>query len=1155
MVLSLAAVMVGAPGYAAAKAANRISIYAAPDGTGTACTADKPCSIQQAQLSTRTAAADMDSDIHVLLAGGTYYLAEPLTFTSADSGRNGFRIVWKPAGQQRPVLSGGIPLSGWAPATDAPNRWSVDVPDGISTRGLYANDVRVPRSRGTSPVTLTRTTPTSNFASGGYTAANSSLASWRNPDQIEFVYDDHQAWGQSRCLVGGIVGTAVTMSQPCWQNTQRRSSPIGQGNDNPSGGFPSLAANSQPSWIENAFELMKAGDWYYDKSLHKVYYWPKSGEDPASMSFVLAVKEHVVYSEASWADPLANVTFTGLEYAHTTWYQPSTNVGFSQIQASNTVTLPNGYNFQGLCQYVTNPPVLPPAGELPGQCPTENYTPPTATVQLSGTKNVQFLNSKFHHIGNAGLWLYHGANGDLVEGNEFTDISSNGLVLGAMDDPLPLDDDPDEIAINNSIRNNYLYNVAEEFSGGVGISVYYTRGTVVEHNQLMDMPYTGVSFGWGGHHIDINHLTADPSINQDNTIRNNVFINTMRDRSDGGPMYSQGHQSNNTWEHALQVTGNVAFSNPGSRYFFYHDEGSSYIVLDGNAEYGNGGGFNGGCTTPGPVRVTNNYRVGAINSNICSFNGPAANFTSQGNVQISSSPSPGVIPNSLLSNAGLQPAYQHLLYQQPPRIYIVSDPNSATGTLISGSGFGPDSQVAIGGYPAKLVQYVSPNYLIAHFAPGKTTGDLTVTNAAGAGTKPGLIGGNNVALGKPASQISTLTGYGDLSAGKGVDGNTSGDYTQQAMAHTNSAANAWWRVDLGQVYNLDKIQVWNRTGAQSEVDRDKDYWVLVSSTPFTDDKSAAAWAATPGVWSFRDSGTMGRPTIIDGPMTGRYIQVQLSGTNYLVVAELMAFITETAPPPPVITSPADAAAGNGAVTVTGTAERWSTITVRDGGTTVCTTEADLTGSWSCTPESGLAAGSHSLTATATNADKQTSEPSTPISYLVLNGAGFTTGGGWVTEPSLGTKSDFGFTVKYLKNGNIQGNSQYTYRKTLTANQVADSEGSYLPAGDYDWTIKSSVMTALAQSCTSTTPKVCTATFTGKSAITAVNQATEIAYSLGDGYQFQVDITDNGEPGSGNATTNPDTYAIRVWDAGGTYYQLGAPTAQRPLNGGNIQVRP
>jgi len=98
------------------------------------------------------------------------------------------------------------------------------------------------------------------------------------------------------------------------------------------------------------------------------------------------------------------------------------------------------------------------------------------------------------------------------------------------------------------------------------------------------------------------------------------------------------------------------------------------------------------------------------------------------------------------------------------------------------------------------------------------------------------------------------------------------------------------------------------------------------------------------------------------------------------------------------------------------------------------------------------------------------------------------------------------------------------------------------------------MSALTQKCTTMTPKICTATFTGKATITAVNRSAGIAYSLGGNYQFQVDVTDNGEPGS-SATPAPDTYAIRVWNTTGTYYQLGTPTAQLNIQGGNIQVRP
>jgi hypothetical protein len=170
------------------------------------------------------------------------------------------------------------------------------------------------------------------------------------------------------------------------------------------------------------------------------------------------------------------------------------------------------------------------------------------------------------------------------------------------------------------------------------------------------------------------------------------------------------------------------------------------------------------------------------------------------------------------------------------------------------------------------------------------------------------------------------------------------------------------------------------------------------------------------------------------------------------------------------------------------------------------------------------------------------------------GTGFTTGGGWLNETNLQSRSNFGFTVKYLKNGNIQGNSLYIYRKTVAANTIVNPAGGFLPAGVYNWIIKANAMTALTQSCTATTPKVCKASFTGKSNVTAVNRTTGIAYSLGGNRSFQVDVTDAAEPGS-SPGAGPDAYAIRVWDSSGTYYQFGTAAAPIAIAGGNIQVRP
>lgn len=74
-------------------------------------------------------------------------------------------------------------------------------------------------------------------------------------------------------------------------------------------------------------------------------------------------------------------------------------------------------------------------------------------------------------------------------------------------------------------------------------------------------------------------------------------------------------------------------------------------------------------------------------------------------------------------------------------------------------------------------------------------------------------------------------------------------------------------------------------------DRLTDYWVFVSSTPFDTSLTPVQQAAQPGVWSNHQTGTAGVPTRIPGPATGRYVMVQLAGTNYLSLAEVQVLGT------------------------------------------------------------------------------------------------------------------------------------------------------------------------------------------------------------------------------------------------------------------------
>ncbi|HYN86759.1 MAG TPA: Ig-like domain-containing protein [Pyrinomonadaceae bacterium] len=154
----------------------------------------------------------------------------------------------------------------------------------------------------------------------------------------------------------------------------------------------------------------------------------------------------------------------------------------------------------------------------------------------------------------------------------------------------------------------------------------------------------------------------------------------------------------------------------------------------------------------------------------------------------------------------------------------------------------------------------------------------------------------NIALGKAATQSST--GWGGVAA-RATDGNTNGNWSQNSMTTTFNDAQAWWEVDLGAVARIDSIKVWNRSDCCTE--RLADFHVLVSDTPFTSNTLGTAAAQT-GVSDFHTPGQGARPTQIAVGRTGRYVRVQLTGTNYLSLSEVEVLGwmagTQPAPTPP-----------------------------------------------------------------------------------------------------------------------------------------------------------------------------------------------------------------------------------------------------------------
>jgi hypothetical protein len=194
---------------------------------------------------------------------------------------------------------------------------------------------------------------------------------------------------------------------------------------------------------------------------------------------------------------------------------------------------------------------------------------------------------------------------------------------------------------------------------------------------------------------------------------------------------------------------------------------------------------------------------------------------------------------------------------------------------------GPSAAIAV---PGALGRYVRVQL--------SGTGYLSLAEVQVFGTPPFV---SNLARGKAATQSSTFPGYPSAAASSAVDGNTDGNFFDGSVTATNLDANAWWQVDLGFSASIANINIWNRTDCCGT--RLSDFWVFVSDTPFLPTDTPATLQNRPGTFSSHQTAAPGPLTTIVPVAQGRYVRVQLSGTNYLSLAEVQVFGLPILTPP------------------------------------------------------------------------------------------------------------------------------------------------------------------------------------------------------------------------------------------------------------------
>ncbi|MEO8048391.1 MAG: right-handed parallel beta-helix repeat-containing protein [Nitrospirota bacterium] len=483
--------------------------------------------LERAKQAVGSVNKNMTGDIVVYLREGTYELKEPVVFQAHDSGQQGYRVTYMAYPGEHPVVTGGQRILGWVHAGNGVFKANTH---GLQFRQLYVNGQPRVRARTPNEGSFNRLHRW-DTSDRTIVVASSEIPNLSEVHGVEMVI--HKEWTQNNLRLASV---SLTGSEAYVIPLEPDRTKAFRSHDY-------LRKNGQSYYLENAFEFLDAeGEWYLRAASNEVYYKPRAEEDASTMVAIAPKLPQLLRFQGTPNAPVENIHFRGIVFEHSTWLAPSEE-GFATNQADSI--------FKGTKQTY----------QIPG------------AIHVQNAENIRFEGNVFRNIGATAVVLWSGVRDNAFVGNTFQNISASGISIGMDLEKQPID--PSQVCRDNVIKNNLITKVGRDYHSSVGIFAGYTEGLVIENNELADMPYTGISVGWG--------WTFNETPLRNNLIKRNRIHHVMNLLADGAGIYTLSRQP------GTRIVENYIFNiarSPWAGDFpisgMYLDEGSSLIELTNN---------------------------------------------------------------------------------------------------------------------------------------------------------------------------------------------------------------------------------------------------------------------------------------------------------------------------------------------------------------------------------------------------------------------------------------------------------------------------------------------------------------------------------------------------------------------------------------------
>ncbi|MBO9605943.1 MAG: right-handed parallel beta-helix repeat-containing protein [Paenibacillaceae bacterium] len=499
--LALAVLAVVSPNRAAAADTNFYVATTGSDTTGNGTIGNPWATIQKARDYIRTNGLNvgMTGNIIVNVKAGTYYVSSTIAFTDADSGSNGFSVIYRnqdAAGSAHFV--GGEAITGWTLYSGSIYRANVGTSWKFYT--LYENGVRARTARypNYTPDSAYPTAQAPYLRAEGVNGSNTVLqyksgdlnpSGWDLDDAQLFVWSGG-SWSWFTDTIP-ITSINTTTRQITLDHASRYS----------------LYQNGAGSryYIQGVLNLLdQPGEFYLDTSAGYLYYWARDGAIASQTIVAPKVQRLVSLIGSSDTNRAHHIQFDGLAFEDTDFTDWFRHAQVNAGDSGESHTYPE-YDRQ----------INMPAHR-------------TGMIYMENTDHITIQNAHLKNAGYSSIYMLFYNQNNTIAGNW---IEHSGLAGVLLEGRYPGEGD---VLKNNTITNNLIHDVGELAGHGAGVYVMNAGSNEVSYSEIYNSPRYAVAYD------------AYPDIPSSAIyVKNNVFKNlnihdVEHDSGDTGAIYAFG---------------------------------------------------------------------------------------------------------------------------------------------------------------------------------------------------------------------------------------------------------------------------------------------------------------------------------------------------------------------------------------------------------------------------------------------------------------------------------------------------------------------------------------------------------------------------------------------------------------------------------------